>query len=88
MPDSTFLGPVMPAEPPYTAQPWGEALAERISSLWSPVDARKRTLTHRLHNCADAAERKQLGPGGQDQAEELVCQIAALVADLEDVVGA
>ena len=75
-------------EPPYTAQPWGEALAERISSAWAPVDAGKATLTHRLHNCADAAVRMNLGPGGRDQAEALVAQIAALVADLEDVVGA
>ena len=76
------------SEQPHHPTPWGEALAERISSAWSLVDARERTLTHRLHNCADAAARMDLAGNGRDQAEELVRQIAALVADLEDVVGA
>ena len=86
MPDSTFLGPVQPIDDrPDMA--WGEALAEKISAAWAAVDDRN-TLTHRLHNCADAAVRMDLAANGRDQAEELVRQIAALVADLEDVVGA
>ena len=75
-------------EPPYVPRPVGEALAEAISAGFAPRHSEDATLTARLHRCAKAAESRTGRDFDSDRAGQIVKQIAALIEDLENEVGA
>ncbi len=75
-------------EPPYAPPRLGEALAEAVSAAYAPSHREDLTLTRRLTRCAAALDRMSNDEIRATRAQVLINDLAELLGDLENEVGA